>query len=149
MNAWLGGQTLNGQVLALEGLGIAPERYLWSPAWFALSGAYLATAATFVLAMVGGGYALFTMFDVPHAIDKLLSNFTDPAPGQLVPVIRMLCLVGLYAVALPSLTIARAVEPKRSSDDVTGAMTSAVMRCTLFVVSMELASTVIQRWVAV
>ncbi|MCC6646100.1 MAG: ATP-binding cassette domain-containing protein [Polyangiaceae bacterium] len=147
VNAWLGGQTLNGQVLALEGLGVPPERYLWSPAWLALCASYLGAAAVFIASMVVGGWALFRAYDVPHALLRLLSNFVDPAPGQLVPVIRMSCLIALYAVALPSITVARAVEPKRSSDDVTSAMTSAVMRCTLFVVAMELLSTLVQRGV--
>ena len=31
INAWLGGLRLHGQVTALEGLGVTPKRYLWSP----------------------------------------------------------------------------------------------------------------------
>ncbi len=144
VNAWLGGQRLHGQVVALEGLGISPARYLWSPAWFALASAYAVTAALFVGAMVLGGTMLFAAYRVPEPAWKLLANFLDPAPGQLAPVVRMVCLFIAYIVALPSITIAKAIEPKSSSDDVTAAMTSSVMRCTLFVVSLELLATLLQ-----
>lgn len=144
VNAWLGGQRLHGQVVALEGLGISPARYLWSPAWFALAGSYAATAVVFILAMVAGGLALFLLYEVPDPLWKLVSNFVDPAPGQLIPLLRMLALFLMYTLAIPSIVVAKGSEPKTSSDEVTSAMTSSVMRSTLFIVGMELMTTVLQ-----
>src|SRR5207245_1627726 len=51
VNAWLGSMRLNGQVLALEGLGIPPPRYLWSPAFIGLFFSYLVSFVVFHAAM--------------------------------------------------------------------------------------------------
>ncbi|MBI4703435.1 MAG: ATP-binding cassette domain-containing protein [Deltaproteobacteria bacterium] len=140
INAWLGGLRLHGQILALEGVGVRPGRYLWSPAWIALAVSYLATVALFIASMVAGGWVLFGIYDVPDALARLVSTFTSPPPEKVAPVVRGAWLVLAYALALPSIVVAKAAEAKDTSGDVTAAMTSAVKRCTIFVVVMELVS---------
>jgi ABC-type nitrate/sulfonate/bicarbonate transport system ATPase subunit/ABC-type transporter Mla maintaining outer membrane lipid asymmetry permease subunit MlaE len=138
MSAWLGGLRLHGQVVALEGLGIPPARYLWSPAWIALALSYLITVALFASAMIAGGLLLFNFYEVPGAFAKLTSDFVD-APASRTPyLIRAGWLVFSYAFAVASIVVAKGSELKEKSEQVTSAMTSAVMRATLFVVFMEL-----------
>ncbi len=143
LSAWLGGMRLHGQVLALEGLGIAPARYLWSPAWLALVFSYLVTAAAFFAAMILGGYCLFRYYAVPEPLRILTSDVMDPRPGQEQLTVRAAWLVGTYALAIASIFVARASAPKERSDDVTTAMTRSVMHATFFVVFAELISVVV------
>ena len=143
VNAWLGGMRLNGQVLALEGLAVPPARYLWSPAWVALACSYFATVLVFAASMIAGGCFLFQAYDVPHALDKLTADFVDPPASRWPYVVRAMWLVFSYALAIASIVVSKGSEPKERSDDVTAAMTSAVMRATLFVVVMELVTVVI------
>lgn len=138
VNAWLGGLRLHGQVAALSGLGIEPARYLWSPAWMALMLSYLTTVLVFVASMMGGGYALFQFYDVPFAIEKITSDFLDPPAARLPYLIRGIWLVFTYALATSTISVAHGRAPKERSEEVTTAMTSAVMQTTLFVVIMEL-----------
>jgi thiamine transport system ATP-binding protein len=142
VNAWLGGLRLNGQVVALEGLAVPPARYLWSPAWTALAWSYLITLFVFAASMTAGGWALFSFYDVPHALSNLTADFLDPPPSRLPYLLRAVWLAVTYAVAVASIVVAKGREPKERSEDVTSAMTSAVMRATLFVVVMELATIV-------
>ncbi len=141
VNAWLGGLRLNGQVVALEGLAVPPARYLWSPAWTALVWSYLITLFVFTASMTAG-VGPFTFYDVPHAISNLTADFLDPPPSRLPYLLRAVWLAVTYAVAVASIVVAKGREPKERSEDVTSAMTSAVMRATLFVVVMELATIV-------
>jgi ABC-type multidrug transport system ATPase subunit/ABC-type transporter Mla maintaining outer membrane lipid asymmetry permease subunit MlaE len=145
VNAWIGGLRLHGQVQALEGLGVPPGRYLFSPAWLALALGYLVVALVFAGAMIGGGYVLFAWKAVPDALSILTAPFFDPAPTKVAPLVRGIWLVLAYALVLPSLVVAKASEPKRASEDVTEAMTASVMRCTLFVVFIELVSLTIMQ----
>jgi ABC-type transporter Mla maintaining outer membrane lipid asymmetry permease subunit MlaE len=140
INAWLGGLRLHGQVTALEGLGVTPARYLWSPAWTALVIAYLVTLVAFVIAMIGGGLVLFSLYDVPHALSVLISDFRGEPSSRLAALVRGIWLVVSYAVAIASIVVAKGREPKGRSEEVTSAMTSSVIRATLFVVVMELTS---------
>jgi len=138
INAWLGGMRLNGQVLALQGLGVSPARYLWSPAWWALAIGYVVTFLVFVSSMVGGGWLLFEYYGVPDAMAKLTADFLDPHPARVSYLVRCLWLVASYAAAISTIVVAKGREPKQRAEDVTLGMTSSVMRCTLFVVVMEL-----------
>jgi len=140
LNAWLGGLRLRGQVLALEGLGISPARYLLSPSWLALVFAYLVTAAVFVAAMTAGGWILFNDYGVPHPLATLTADFLDPVPERLAYRTRGIWLVITYALALASIVVAKGSEAKQRADQVTAAMTSGVMRATLLVVALELLS---------
>jgi ABC-type transporter Mla maintaining outer membrane lipid asymmetry permease subunit MlaE len=140
INAWLGGLRLHGQVVALEGLGIPPARYLWSPAWMALAVSYLMTAVIFAGAMTAGGWTLFQFYDVPFALAKLTADFVDPPASRLPYLVRAVWLVFAYALAVASIVVSKGSEPKEKSEEVTSSMTSAVMRSTLFVVVMELVS---------
>jgi ABC-type transporter Mla maintaining outer membrane lipid asymmetry permease subunit MlaE len=140
VNAWLGGMELGKQVLALDGIGVSPRRYLWSPAWLSLFLSYLATVGVFVAAMVAGGWALFRMHDAPDALAVLTSDFLDPAPGRGPYLVRGIWLVLAYATAIATIVVERGVARKDEAAHVTAAMTSAVVRVTLFVVGMELAS---------
>jgi ABC-type nitrate/sulfonate/bicarbonate transport system ATPase subunit/ABC-type transporter Mla maintaining outer membrane lipid asymmetry permease subunit MlaE len=146
VNAWLGGMQVGRQVEALEGLGIRPERYLWSPAWLALSASYLLTVAVFVSSMMLGGWLLFQSYGVPDALAILSSDFLDPAPEREPYLVRGLWLVVTYAIAIASIVVSRAAAAKDEAADVTSAMTSAVVRATLFVVAMELASVMVLFW---
>lgn len=140
VNAWLGGLGLGGQVVALEGLGIEPKRYLDGPAWMALMLGYLGSAVVFIASMVAGGYLLFSEYQVPHALDVLTADFVDPAPEREAYRHRGVWLIVCYAFAIASIVVAKGREPKHRSDEVTAAMTSGVMRSTLFVVVIELVS---------
>lgn len=140
ISAWLGGLRLHGQVVALEGLGIPPARYLWSPAWTALTISYLVTVSLFASAMIAGGFFLFDFYQVPGAFARLTSDFVDPPASRIPYLVRAGWLVVSYAFAVASIVVSKGSEPKDKSEHVTSAMTSAVMRATLFVVFMELAS---------
>jgi ABC-type transporter Mla maintaining outer membrane lipid asymmetry permease subunit MlaE len=143
INAWLGGLRLHGQVTALEGLGVTPARYLWSPAWMALVIAYLVTLVAFVVAMIAGGLALFSIYEVPNGLSVLTSDFRGEPLSRLPALVRGIWLVVFYALAIASIVVAKGREPKGRSEEVTSAMTSSVIRATLFVVVMELTSVVV------
>ena len=143
VNAWLGGMRLHGQVTALEGIGVDPRRYLVAPAFLGLLVSYLAAAAVFVVAMIGGGYALYRALGVDKAFDVLTSSFVDPVAAQLPNLERGLWLFGIYAFALSTLAVAKGMTPKEEARHVTAAMTGNVILSTLFVVAMELASSVV------
>jgi len=143
VNAWLGGMTLGRQVLALDGIGVPARRYLWSPAWLSLALSYLGTVAVFVASMVGGGWALFQLYGGQDAIAILTSDFVDPAPGRGPYLARGIWLVCCYAAAIATIVVHSGVAHKDEAAHVTHAMTSAVVRVTLFVVAMELASVVV------
>ncbi len=138
--AWLGGMQLGRQSLALEGLGVPVHRYLWSTAWMALFVSYLLTVLVFIVAMMFGGYLLFASYGAPHALSLLSSDFIDPAPARRPYLVRGIGLSLTYAVALATICTQRGVAPKDEASDVTNAMTSSVIRSTLFVVTMELLS---------
>ena len=140
VNAWLGGMELGKQVLALDGIGVPAPRYLWSPAWIALALSYLGTVLVFIAAMVGGGYVLFQIYGAKDALAVLTSDFLDPAPGRGPYLVRGVWLMVAYAVAIATIVVHSAVGPKDEAAHVTSAMTSAVVRVTLFVVAMELVS---------
>ena len=140
INAWLGGLELRGQVLALRGLGIRAERYLWSPAWLGLVLSYLIVAALFVVAMIGGGYLLFDFYQVPRAFEVLSGDFLTPAPERESYLVRGYWLVVAYGLAIASIAVATGSAAKRRMSEVTRSMTSSVMRITLLVVVVELAS---------
>lgn len=144
-NAWLGGLRLHGQVTALEGLGVRPARYLFSPSWLALVAGYLLTFITFTAAMVAGGLVLYQSQGVPDALALLTADFVDPPPSRLPYLVRAAATVLAYGLAVASIVVAAGGAPKQRSDDVTKAMTSAVQRSTLFVVALELASIVALR----
>jgi ABC-type nitrate/sulfonate/bicarbonate transport system ATPase subunit/ABC-type transporter Mla maintaining outer membrane lipid asymmetry permease subunit MlaE len=140
VNAWLGGMRLGGQVTALEGLGVPPSRYLWSPAWLALAASYVLSAVAFFAAMTLGGFLLFRFYDVPEALRVITSDVLDAPPARRKYLVRAIWLVATYAVSIATIVVSRGGAPKERSDDVTAAMTSAVMRTTLLVVVLELAS---------
>ncbi len=142
INAWLGGLRLHGQVTALEGLGVAPGRYLWSPTWTALVLSYLVTILAFAAAMVVGGLALFSFYGVPDALSVLTSDFRGQPDSRLPALVRGIWLMVTYALATASIVVSKGREPKGRSEEVTAAMTSSVIRATLFVVVMELATVI-------
>ena len=140
VNAWLGGLRLHGQVVALEGVGVPAARYLWSPAWFALLVSYLVTLAAFVGSMIGGGWVLFAHYGVPDALAKLTSDFVDPISSRVPYLVRGCFLAVVYAFGIASVVVAQGSAPKDRSEQVTSAMTAAVMYATLYVVGLELAT---------
>jgi ABC-type nitrate/sulfonate/bicarbonate transport system ATPase subunit/ABC-type transporter Mla maintaining outer membrane lipid asymmetry permease subunit MlaE len=143
VNAWLGGMALGRQMLALDGIGVPARRYLWSPAWLALAVSYLGTVAVFVASMVAGGWALFQLYGGKDALAILTSDFVDPAPGRGPYLVRGIWLVCCYAAAIATIVVHSGVAHKDEAAHVTHAMTSAVVRTTLFVVAMELASVIV------
>ncbi len=138
--AWLGGMQLGRQALALEGLGVHVPRYLWSTAWLALFVSYLTTVLVFVASMIAGGWLLFQTYGASDGLALLTSDFVDPAPARRPYLVRGVGLVASYAVAIATIATSRGVGPKDEASEVTAAMTSSVIRCTLFVVAMELAT---------
>lgn len=143
INAWLGGMQLGRQILALDGIGVSVRRYLWSPAWFALAFSYLGTVAVFIASMVAGGWLLFQLYGSKDALAVLTSDFLDPAPGRGPYLVRGIWLMVCYAAAIATIVVQSGVAHKDEAAHVTHAMTSAVVRATLFVVAMELASVVV------
>ena len=143
VNAWLGGMALGRQILALDGIGVSAPRYLWSPAWLSLVISYLATVVVFIASMVLGGYCLFQLHGGKHALAILTSDFVDPAPGRGPYLVRGVWLTVSYAIAIATIVVGSGVAPKDEAAHVTSAMTSAVVRTTLFVVAMELASIIV------
>ena len=145
INAWLGGLRLHGQVTALEGLGVSPSRYLWSPAWLALVIAYLTTFVVFTASMVFGGWVLYHGAEVKNAFSLLTADFVEPPPSRYPYLVRGFWCVLVYTLASASIVVAKGSEPKAKSEEVTAAMTSSVMRVTLFVVVMELFTVMLVR----
>lgn len=147
VNAWLGGLQLQGQVTALGGVGVSCARYLWSPAWRALVLAYVVAFGVFTLAMLVGGWVLYSTEGVDNAAALLTADFLGPPPSRRPYLLRGLWSVGAYALFNASIAVARGRERKATAGDVTGAMTSSVMRTTLLVVSMELLTVILlRRW---
>lgn len=142
VNAWLGSMQLGRQLLALEGIGVPEQRYVWAPAWTALVVGYLVTVVGFVAAMTFGGWLLCNAFAVPNALAVLTSDILDPPPERVRFLVRALWLVGAYSLIIASVVVSRGVRHKDEANDVTRAMTSAVIVCTLAVVVLELASVV-------
>jgi hypothetical protein len=89
---------------------------------------------------VGGGWLLFQLHGAPHALAVLTSDFLDPAPGRRPYLVRGLWLAVAYAVAIATIVVQAGVTGKDEAAHVTVAMTTAVVKVTLFVVAMELAS---------
>lgn len=145
INAWLGGLRLHGQVTALEGLGVPPSRYLWSPAWLALVVGYFATFIIFTASMILGGWVLYDSENVRNAFSLLTADFVEAPPTRYPYLIRGFWSVVVYTLAAASIVVAKGKEAKSKSEDVTAAMTSSVMRVTLFVVVMELVTVVLVR----
>lgn len=144
-SAWLGGLRLHGQVTAVEGLGVSPVRYLWSPTWLALVLSYALTSVVFTAAMIGGGAILYSLYGVASPLEVLASDFLSPPPSRYPYLARGLWLFAAYAVAIASIVVAKGQEAKTRSEDVTKSMTSAIMSTTLFVVGMELATVALLR----
>ncbi len=145
VNAWLGGMKLNGQIAAMEALGIRRKNYLWGPAWAALVWAFLAVAFTFAVGFLIGSLILCAADDVPNAFAVMTGDIFDPPPERAAYRIRAVMLVLIYAAGCASDAIARADEPKDGSDAVTRSMTKSVVYCTLMVVAWELISLVALR----
>lgn len=145
VGAWLGGLQLHGQVAALDGLGVRPARYLWAPSWMGLVAAYLATFGVFTVAMILGGWCLYASSQVGDPFGIIAADFIAPPPSRYPALARALWSVAVYTLAIASIVVAKGREAKQSSDEVTGAMTSSVMRVTLFIVVMELVSMLVLR----
>lgn len=142
-SAWLGSLRVNGQVTALEGLGVAPKRYLWSPAWLGLSVAYLATFVVFTLAMTAGGYVLYASRGVEHAWEVLLTDFVARPPERQPYLIRAIWSVLVYALTVASIVVGHGMQPKSRSEQITAGMTTSVMQATVFVVLTELVTIIL------
>lgn len=145
VNAWLGGMKLNGQVAAMEALGIRRTAYLWGPAWAALVTAFLAVAVTFALGFLIGSLILCFWDSVPDPLALMTGDIFDPPPERAGYRIRAVMLVAIYAAGIASDAIARADEPKEGADAVTRSMTKSVVYCTLMVVAWELVSLIALR----
>jgi hypothetical protein len=103
----------------------------------------LLTVGVFIAAMVGGGFILFQTYGQSDAIAILTSDFVDPAPGRGPYLVRGLWLMFTYAIAIATIVVQSGTSPKEEAGHVTAAMTSSVIRTTLFVVAMELASVMV------
>ncbi len=139
-NAWLGSMGLTRQTAALEALGISQKHYLWGPIWVALGISYLLIASLVALGMLFGGWLLCQQHDLNGAWELLTADFIDPLPERSQYLGRALFLVWIYAWGIASNIIAKGGASKESSDDVTRSMTASVVSCTLWMVSLELAT---------
>ena len=145
ITAWLGGMSLTRQTMALRGLGIREDRYLWLPAWLVLAGAYVVLAGVFTVGMIAGGVA-YLRLRVPAAGDAfalVTADIFDPPAERSVFRARALVLVLIYAVGIASDAVAKGAREKTSAESVTAAMVRSVMACTLWVVAIELVSLVV------
>ena len=93
--------------------------------------------------MTAGGWLLFHHYEVPDALAKLTADFVAPAPERISYLWRGIWLMVAYGLSIASIVVAKGREPKERADQVTKAMTSAVMRTTLLVVLLELGSIVL------
>lgn len=139
-NAWLGSMELTKQTAALEALGIRKTHYLWAPTWLGLTLCYFLVAAFVTLGMLFGGWLLCQQQGVDGAWDLLIGDIVDPRPERSVYVARATFLLWFYGWGIASNVLAMGSSPKRSSDDVTRAMTGSVVSATLWVVALELGS---------
>lgn len=139
-NAWLGSMGLTRQIAALEALGISQKQYLWGPIWFALGLSYLLIATLVALGMLFGGWLLCQQHNLVGAWELLSADFLDPLPERSQYLGRAFFLVWLYAWGIASNIIAKGGAPKENSDDVTRSMTASVVSCTLWMVTLELAT---------
>jgi len=137
-NAWLGNMVVTKQVLAMEALGVDTRRYLWAPSWLVVGLGYLLTAALFTLGMILGGLALCNQYGVDDGWALLTGDLFDPRPERVRYVVRAAFLVWVYAWGIASDVVAKGIRRKLSADDVTRAMTSSVVACTLWIVAWEL-----------
>ncbi len=140
VNAWLGSMSLTRQIAALEALGIRRERYLWAPVWAGLVVSYLAIAALFAFGLLMGGVMLCAVEAIPEGWTLLSTDLIDPRPSQVRFVIRALWLTFIYSGGIAADVVSKGSRDKQSSEAVTRGMTSSVVACTLWVVSLELAS---------
>ncbi len=137
-NAWLGSMELTKQTAALEALGIRKTHYLWAPTWLGLTFCYFLVAALVTLGMLFGGWLLCQQQGVGSAWDLLIGDIVDPRPERSVYVARAAFLLWFYGWGIASNVLAMGSSHKRSSDDVTRAMTGSVVSATLWVVALEL-----------
>ncbi len=140
VSAWLGGLELGQQTTALRGAGVAPSDYFWPGSWWGLVVAYAVSTAVLTLAMVAGGAVMFWLYDAPNAWSVLTSDVLDPAPERLPYRARAAWLVAAYGLSIATLVVARSTGERATAAEVTNAMTSVVIRCTLLVVVVELLS---------
>ncbi|MEB2312397.1 MAG: hypothetical protein OZ928_11150 [Polyangiaceae bacterium] len=110
-----------------------------------LTASYLATFVVFTAAMMFGGWALYAAHGVRDAVAVIASDFVEPPPSRLPYLVRGLWSVLAYTVAIASVVVAKGREEKERAEAVTSAMTSSVMRVTLFVVVMELLTVLVVR----
>lgn len=140
ITAWLGGISLTRQAEALQGLGVSPRRYLWSPAWVGLSVSSLVLSSLFVAGMVAGGmlYIASTGVDATTAYELVTAQILDPGPGDGRLLARAGLLLGLYAVGISADAVAKGAREKHSAEAVTASMVRSVMASTLWIVALEL-----------
>ncbi|MCP4446685.1 MAG: ATP-binding cassette domain-containing protein [Myxococcales bacterium] len=139
-NAWFGSMELTRQTAALEALGIRKTHYLWAPAWLGLAICYFLVASLVGLGMLFGGWLLCQQQGVHGSWDLLIGDIVDPRPERSIYVARASFLLWFYAWGIASNVLAMGSAHKRSSDDVTRAMTGSVVSATLWVVALELSS---------
>ena len=140
VNGWLGGMSLTQQILALEALGIGRRRYLWAPTWLGLGVAALAVSLLFGLGLCVGGYLYCLHQGIPDGWRLVTGDLVDPRPERIPYLVRAGCLVFVYSWGVASDVVAAGSADKVESDQVTRAMTGSVVRCTLWVVALELVS---------
>ncbi len=139
-NAWLGSMELTKQTAALEALGIRKTHYLWAPTWLGLATSYALVATLVTGGMLFGGWLLCQQQGLQDAWPLLLGDIFDPRPERSVYVARATFLLWCYGWGIASNVLAMGTSHKRSSDDVTRAMTGSVVSATLWVVALELGS---------
>jgi ABC-type transporter Mla maintaining outer membrane lipid asymmetry permease subunit MlaE len=140
VNGWLGGMSLTQQILALEALGISRRRYLWAPTWLGVGLASLVVSLLFGLGMCLGGHLFCVNQGIADGWSIVTTDFVDPRPERIPYLVRACCLVFVYAWGIAADVTAAGSAHKAASDHVTRAMTGSVVRCTLWVVSLELIS---------
>jgi ABC-type nitrate/sulfonate/bicarbonate transport system ATPase subunit/ABC-type transporter Mla maintaining outer membrane lipid asymmetry permease subunit MlaE len=140
VNGWLGGMSLTQQILALEALGIDQRRYLCAPTWLGVGLASLCVSLLFGLGMCVGGYLFCLHQDIADGWGIVTGGFTDPRPERIPYLVRAACLVFVYAWGIAADVVAAGSADKYESDHVTRSMTGSVVRCTLWVVALELVS---------
>jgi ABC-type nitrate/sulfonate/bicarbonate transport system ATPase subunit/ABC-type transporter Mla maintaining outer membrane lipid asymmetry permease subunit MlaE len=143
VNGWLGGMSLTKQIAALEALGIDRGRYLWGPALAGLFVSSIAVSIVIGLGMVIGGAWFCSASGIPDGWSIITTDFGDPRPERFPYLVRAWLLVFVYAAGIAVDVVAAGTTDKAESDEVTRAMTGSVVRCTLWVVALELLSTMI------
>ena len=133
--SWIGQMSVERHLDALEVLGVATRRWVLGPAWWGLFVAAVLHAAAFAVAII----LVFVAYvwrmkggEFPLQLESFLAGFGESGGirGALAK------LVG-YSMLVATITVGCAGAPLRDSGEVAGAITRAIIWCSVAVMAVE------------